>query len=46
MYNIKRFKPKTKEPVYITKYGLPYEVLNVCGVNVEVPAKVPVRIGD
>ena len=42
MYNIKRFKPKTKEPVYITKYGLPYEVLNVCGVDVE----VPVRIGD
>ena len=38
MYNVKRFKPKTKEPVYITKYGVKYEVLDVCGVNVEVPA--------
>jgi len=37
MYNVKRFKPKTKEPVIITKYGVKYKVLDVCGVNIEVP---------
>ncbi len=37
MYNVKRYKPKKKESVYITKYGQPYMVVDVCGVKIEMP---------
>mgnify|MGYP004005567819 FL=1 len=35
MHNVKRYKPKKKESVYIMKYGKPYIVVDVCGVKVE-----------
>tara|TARA_R100001377_G_scaffold49360_1_gene28607 strand:+ start:271 stop:393 length:123 start_codon:yes stop_codon:yes gene_type:complete len=37
MYNVKRYKTVKKEPVYIMKYGIPYQVVDVCGVKIEMP---------
>ena len=39
MYNVTRYKAKKKEPKIITRYGVKYKVLDVCGVNVEMEIK-------
>ena len=39
MYNVKRYKSKIKEPKIITRYGVKYKVIDVCGVNVEMEVK-------